>query len=512
MPSLNRAFFDAWVDDDGSGTTGTIWNKTAIDQLLDAVDAALASSFTPTAHATSHAAAGSDPLTLAESQITNLVSDLSTLASGLAGKASSTDPRLTDARTPTAHASSHQFGGGDAIKLDDLAAPDDNTDLNASTSAHGLAPKLPGNTTTFLRGDGTYAVPPGGGGGAGTGNVTGPATSTVGHLPTFNATDGTLLADSGIVAANVVLTSDSRLSDARTPTAHATSHKSGGSDAIKLDELAAPTDVTTLNVSTTAHGLTPKLPNDAAKFLNGIGTYTVPWTVISNTTTGAQNNWAPAGLLGNTLIEWNGASDAAFTGLAGGFAGQIVTVKNTTTTRVATFAPLSGSSSAANQFTNYATVGNTPIAAGGSITYQHDGTNWKITAHEQGASIVPAYNAGDYTAATGNWTVDAGDVIGVSYILRGRQLTVLMNVNSTSVSATPVSLRRAIPGGFQGSAAGTLIDTFLGNPGGTFQLAQLNVGAGGGVIIFYSSISTAGTWGTTTNSTSVACNVTFEVQ
>jgi hypothetical protein len=71
---------------------------------------------------------------------------------------------------------------------------------------------------------------------------------------------------------------DSRLSDSRTPLSHAISHKSGQSDAIKLDELAAPTDVTTLNVSTSAHGLCPKLPNDAAKYFNGIGTYTVPAT------------------------------------------------------------------------------------------------------------------------------------------------------------------------------------------------------------------------------------------
>jgi hypothetical protein len=70
-----------------------------------------------------------------------------------------------------------------------------------------------------------------------------------------------------------VLTSDSRLSDARTPTAHAASHKSGGSDAIKLDELAAPTDITTLNVSTTAHGLQPKLPNNTTTFLRGDGAY-----------------------------------------------------------------------------------------------------------------------------------------------------------------------------------------------------------------------------------------------
>jgi hypothetical protein len=42
---------------------------------------------------------------------------------------------------PSSHAASHQSGGGDAIKLDDLAAPDDNTDLDASGSAHGLMPK-----------------------------------------------------------------------------------------------------------------------------------------------------------------------------------------------------------------------------------------------------------------------------------------------------------------------------------------------------------------------------------
>lgn len=73
------------------------------------------------------------------------------------------DARLSDARTPTAHAASHQAGGGDAMKLDDLAVPDDNTDLDATTARHGLLPKLPGGTTTFLRADGAFAAPPGGG-------------------------------------------------------------------------------------------------------------------------------------------------------------------------------------------------------------------------------------------------------------------------------------------------------------------------------------------------------------
>lgn len=46
-----------------------------------------------------------------------------------------------------------------ATKLDDLTAPDDNTDLNASTSTHGLLFKLGGGTTNFLRADGTWAAP-----------------------------------------------------------------------------------------------------------------------------------------------------------------------------------------------------------------------------------------------------------------------------------------------------------------------------------------------------------------
>jgi hypothetical protein len=43
------------------------------------------------------------------------------------------------------------------IKLDDFTACDDNTDLNATSSAHGLLPKLSNNTRQFLRGDGTWA-------------------------------------------------------------------------------------------------------------------------------------------------------------------------------------------------------------------------------------------------------------------------------------------------------------------------------------------------------------------
>lgn len=48
-----------------------------------------------------------------------------------------------------------------SFRLDDLGEPDDNTDNNANTSRHGLCPKFPNDATKFLRGDGTFAEPPG---------------------------------------------------------------------------------------------------------------------------------------------------------------------------------------------------------------------------------------------------------------------------------------------------------------------------------------------------------------
>ncbi len=62
-----------------------------------------------------------------------------------------------------AHATSHESGGADPIQLDDLAAPSDNTDLNASTSLHGLLRKLSGVSTEYLGGDGAWSTPAGSG-------------------------------------------------------------------------------------------------------------------------------------------------------------------------------------------------------------------------------------------------------------------------------------------------------------------------------------------------------------
>jgi hypothetical protein len=56
-----------------------------------------------------------------------------------------------------AHQADHNSGGADALKLDDLAAPDDNTDLGVSTSAHGLVLRGTG-VGDFLKDDGSWAA------------------------------------------------------------------------------------------------------------------------------------------------------------------------------------------------------------------------------------------------------------------------------------------------------------------------------------------------------------------
>ena len=88
----------------------------------------------PALHATTHEAGGSDEVTLAQSQVTNLTTDLT-------AKVDTTDPRLSDARTPTVHAASHNDAGTDEV------------DIKLLGGYTGLA-------TDVLHGDGTFSALP----------------------------------------------------------------------------------------------------------------------------------------------------------------------------------------------------------------------------------------------------------------------------------------------------------------------------------------------------------------
>lgn len=94
-------------------------------------------------------------------------------------------------------------------------------------------------------------------GGAGTGNVVGPAASVDGEIALYSGITGKLLkraTGSGVV--------------------HATSGVYSVANVVESEITLA--DNTTNNVATTKHGFAPKLPNDATKYLDGTGAYTTP--------------------------------------------------------------------------------------------------------------------------------------------------------------------------------------------------------------------------------------------
>lgn len=95
----------------------------------------------------------------------NLVTGLLPTSATTASITDSTNKRyVTDAEL-TVLGNTSGTNTGDQTLSDATIATSDITTNNVSTSKHGFAPKLPGNTTTFFRGDGTYAIPSGTGGG-----------------------------------------------------------------------------------------------------------------------------------------------------------------------------------------------------------------------------------------------------------------------------------------------------------------------------------------------------------
>lgn len=120
----------------------------------------------------------------------------------------STDPTTTDARTPLAHAATHASGGSDPVSPASIGALSDNGDQ-------------------VMHGELTFAdrIPVG-----------------PGITPAF----GNQLTHLAFTEATYTHLDDARLSDARTPTAHAASHATGGSDPITPASIGA--------VATTAVG------------------------------------------------------------------------------------------------------------------------------------------------------------------------------------------------------------------------------------------------------------------
>jgi len=62
-------------------------------------------------------------------------------------------------------------------------------------------------------------------------------------------------------------------------------------------------------------------------------------------------------------------------------------------------------------------------------------------------SAVP-FNAADFTASVGTWTVEAADIITFRYTLIGKTMIVSLYIQTTAISGAPTELRIKIPAGY----------------------------------------------------------------
>lgn len=242
--------------------------------------------------------------------------------------------------------------------------------------------------------------------------------------------------------------------------------------------------------------------------VTGLAASTAPQTT---TLTGTQNDLA---LTANaSMLRCNNATDLTISGLSAGVDGQLLTVQAIGAGHVFLKHQSTGSV-AANRLINFATSGDTPLAAGvGTATLQYDATSarWRLVAHEQGAWITPTFAAGNYTGSGSmTWTVDSGDITTQSYYLRGRTLTVAFYIGATTVGgtvSTSLQISNVAYGGFTIPKTTLAFALYNDNGGGNTQgIVQAIAGD-----TKLSISKNTGNWALATNATGAQGEITFEV-
>jgi hypothetical protein len=130
-----------------------------------------------------------------------------------------------------------------------------------------------------------------------------------------------------------------------------------------------------------------------------------------------------------------------------------------------------------------------------------------------GEWIPVTFAAGNFSAATGNWTLQSGDQVTFAYTLIGKTMTVLFQFDGTDTSAITGTLGVLIPGGNTAARRTQVVTQTIDN-GGAAQAGVAFVSAGSTVIQFQSTVAGGGfaNTGGVANNTYVRGQITFEIQ
>lgn len=178
------------------------------------------------------------------------------------------DPRNANARTPTTHAHAPGDVTGTAVVTTDSRLSDERTPTAHDSSKHSVTYALPSDISTHAGvtasvhgsdGSGKFPSTPTL---AGLANVTNDAQVKASEKAAANGV-ATLDSSSKVVqgpasslfgsgAGTICEGTDSRLSNARTPTSHASSHNAGGGDTLAIDSAGGTGSLRTLGTAATA--------------------------------------------------------------------------------------------------------------------------------------------------------------------------------------------------------------------------------------------------------------------
>ena len=125
------------------------------------------------------------------------------------------------------------------------------------------------------------------------------------------------------------------------------------------------------------------------------------------------------------------------------------------------------------------------------------------------AWTTPTFAAGDYTASGSmTWTLQAGDVISMAYIIKGKMMTVAFSLTTTTVGGTlSTDLLIAIPA--SKVATKRMLNPVYIIDNGTRTTGYALVNNSGTTIII--NRSDLANWTASTNNTDVYGQITFEI-